>query len=50
MIIIPKYTLPQRDDVTAVNNVLDADDNKLDDSNEVMEVEDENMPGFDSIM
>ncbi len=40
------YTLPQGDDIT---DVLDADDNALDDSYEVMEVEDENMPCFDSI-
>ena len=43
------YTLPQGDYVTAVNNVLDADDDKLDDSDEVMEVGDENMPRLNSI-
>ncbi len=43
------YTLPHGDDVTFDNNVLDADDDKLGDSDEVMEVEDENMPCFNSI-
>ncbi len=43
------YTLPQVYNVNADNNGLDADDNELDDLNEVMEVEDKNMPHFDSI-
>ncbi len=43
------YTLPQGDDVTADNNILDAGDDELDDLDEVMEVEDENMPCFNSI-
>ncbi len=47
---IVQYTLPQGDDVTADNNVLDADDDELGDLDEVMDVEDENMPHFDSIM
>ncbi len=43
------HTLPQGYNVTADNNVLDADDDKLDDLDEVMEVEDENIPYFDSV-
>ncbi len=43
------YTLPQGDIVTADNNVLDADYDQIDDLDEVMEVEDENMPCFNSI-
>ncbi len=43
------YTLPQRYDGTADNNVLDADADELDDLDKVMEVEDDNMLRFDSI-
>ncbi len=43
------YTLPQRYDGTADDNVLDADADELDDLDKVMEVESENMPRFDSI-
>ena len=43
------YTLPHGDDVTADNNVLDPDDDQLDDLDEVMQVEDDKMPRFDSI-
>ncbi len=43
------YTIPQEDDVNADNDVLDDDDGDLDDLDEVVEVEDENMPHFDSI-
>ena len=43
------YTLQQGDDLTSDYNVLDDDDDKIDDLDEVMEVDDENMPCFNSI-
>ncbi len=43
------YTLPQGDNVTADNNVLGVDNDELDDSDEVVEIEDENMARLNSI-